>query len=57
MKLALIIVGVVAGFFLMSEIAPGEKLPKADGKVSATQLPLDAKTAQIKFETATFGIG
>ena len=49
--------GVVAGLVLMSGIAPGKKLPKADGKVAATSLPLDAKTAQIKFETATFGIG
>lgn len=41
----------------MAGFAPGEALPKADGKVSATTLPLDAKTAKIKFETATFGLG
>jgi len=41
----------------MASIAPGEKLAKADGKVSATTLPLDKKTAEVKFETATFGLG
>jgi peptide-methionine (S)-S-oxide reductase len=57
MKFRLIIGGVVAGLAMMSGIAPGEKLPKADGKVSATTLPLDAETSKVKFETATFGIG
>lgn len=41
----------------MAGTAPGEILAKADGKVSATKLPLDVKTAKVKFETATFGLG
>ncbi|MFT6178161.1 MAG: hypothetical protein ACI9NQ_001183 [Paracoccaceae bacterium] len=57
MKFRLIIGGVVAGLALMAGIAPGEKLAKADGKVSATKLPLDVKSAKVKFETATFGLG
>ncbi|MCX8239170.1 MAG: hypothetical protein ACJAT6_000314 [Akkermansiaceae bacterium] len=57
MKFRLIIGGVIAGLALMAGIAPGEKLPKADGKVSAMTLPLDAKTAKVKFQTATFGLG
>lgn len=35
----------------------GEKLAKADGEISAKTLPLDAKIAEKKFETATFGLG
>jgi|AntAceMinimDraft_12_1070368.scaffolds.fasta_scaffold09859_2 hypothetical protein len=57
MKLRLIILGTVAAFAIMAGVAPGEKLAKADGKVSATTLPLDAKTAKVKYETATFGMG
>ncbi|MGD1979580.1 MAG: hypothetical protein PVJ98_09310 [Akkermansiaceae bacterium] len=57
MKFRLMIAGIVGGFAIMAGFAPGEALPKADGKVSATTLPLDAKTAKIKFETATFGLG
>lgn len=57
MKIRLIIGGAIAGLAIMVGIAPGEKLSLADGKVSATTLPLDVKTAKVKFETATFGIG
>ena len=57
MKFRLIIGGVIAGLALMSGLATGEKLAKADGKVSAVTLPLDAKMAKVKFETATFGLG
>lgn len=57
MKIRLIIGGAIAGLAIMAGIAPGENLPKANGKVSATELPLDAKTAKVKFETATFGLG
>jgi len=57
MKIRLIIGGAIAGLAIMAGIAPGEKLAKADGKVSATVLPLDEKTAKVKFETATFGLG
>lgn len=57
MKIRLIILGTIAAFAIMAGVAPGEKLEKADGKVSATSLPLDAKTAKVKFETATFGLG
>lgn len=35
----------------------GEELVKSDGKVSATVLPLDKKTAATKYETAIFGLG
>jgi hypothetical protein len=57
MKYRLIIGGAIAGLAIMAGIAPGEKLAKADGKVSATTLPLDKNTAEVKFETATFGLG
>ena len=55
MKIRLIILGAVARWAVMSGLA--EPLPTADGKVSATTLPLDAKTSKLKFETATFGLG
>jgi hypothetical protein len=55
MKIRLIILGAIASWAVMAGLA--EPLPKADGKVSATTLPLDAKTAKVKFETATFGLG
>jgi hypothetical protein len=55
MKIRLIILGAVASWAVMAGLA--EPLPKADGKVSATMLPLDAKTAKVKYETATFGLG
>ncbi|MEN8772561.1 MAG: hypothetical protein ABF379_16135 [Akkermansiaceae bacterium] len=55
MKFRLIILGAVASWAVMAGLA--EPLPKADGKVSASTLPLDAKTARVKFETATFGLG
>jgi len=58
MKYRLIIGGAIAGLAIMAGIAPGEdKLAKADGKISATILPLDKKSAEIPFETATFGLG
>lgn len=57
MKFKLIILGTVAAFAIMAGIAPGEKLAKADGKVSATTFPFDAKMAKVKYETATFGMG
>lgn len=57
MKFRLIILRVAAAFLAMAGIANGEVLPKANGKVSATKLPLDAKTAKVKYETATFGLG
>jgi len=60
MNFRLLIGGAVAGLALMVGDAPGErlvKLAKADGTVSAKTLPLDAETARIKFNTATFGIG
>ena len=34
-----------------------EELVTEDGKVSATTLPLDKKTAKVKYQTATFGMG
>jgi len=34
-----------------------ETLVLEDGKVSATALPFDQKTAQTKYQTATFGMG
>jgi hypothetical protein len=34
-----------------------EQLVLEDGSVSATTLPLDAATSQLKYETATFGMG
>ncbi|MFT4548062.1 MAG: hypothetical protein ACI8XO_004981 [Verrucomicrobiales bacterium] len=34
-----------------------EILVLEDGSISATKLPLDAKTAQQDYETATFGMG
>ncbi|MDF1710891.1 MAG: hypothetical protein P1U90_01550 [Akkermansiaceae bacterium] len=55
MKIRLIILGAVASWAVMAGLA--EPLPKADGKVAATILPLDAKTAKVKYETATFGLG
>ena len=57
MKFRLMIGGAVGILAVMAGFAPGEALPKADGKVSAKTLPLDAKTAKIKYETATFGLG
>ena len=55
LKNRVIILGAVASWAVMSGLA--ETLPKADGKISATTLPLDAKTSKVKFETATFGLG
>ena len=57
MKFRLIIPKVAAVFLAMAGIGNSEVLPKADGKVAATKLPLDAKIAKVKFETATFGLG
>lgn len=57
MKIHLLIAGTVAALGLMAGNAAEEKLAKADGKVSATTLPLDAETAKVKCETATFGLG
>lgn len=57
MKFRLIILRVAAAFLAMAGIANGEVLPKSNGKVAATKLPLDAKTAKVKYETATFGLG
>lgn len=57
MTFRLIIPKVAAVFLAMTGIGSGEVLPKADGKVAATKLPLDAKIAKVKFETATFGLG
>ena len=57
MKFRLIIPKVAAVFLAMAGIGNSEVLPKADGKVAATKLPLDAKVAKVKFETATFGLG
>ena len=34
-----------------------EELPIEDGKVAARTLPIDKATAEIAYETATFGIG
>ena len=35
----------------------GEQLVLEDGKSAATVLPLDRVASQVKFETATFGLG
>lgn len=57
MKLRLMIAGLVGALAIMGLMSSAETLAKADGTVSATKLPLDAKTAKMKFETATFGLG
>lgn len=57
MKIRLLIGGIVAALAAMAGFATGENLAKADGKVSATVLPLDVARAKVKFETATFGLG
>lgn len=57
MKIQLLIAGAIAALAVMVGLANGEKLAKADGKVAATTLPLDAKLAKKKYETATFGLG
>lgn len=41
----------------MAGLGKGEVLPKADGRVVAVKLPLDARLAKAKYETATFGLG
>lgn len=52
----LIVAGMgILGMFGLTSRA--EVLPKADGTVSATKLPFDAKMAKKNFETATFGLG
>ncbi len=51
------IFGMVALFVVLGDFGKGEVLPKADGKVSAVKLPLDARLAKAKYETATFGLG
>ena len=38
-------------------IAESQPLAQADGTPAATKLPLDASSAQVAFETATFGLG
>lgn len=47
----------VAIMFGMKYIRGSEILVTEDGIVSATTLPLDQTTAEIKYETATFGLG
>jgi len=57
MKIRLLIGGSIAVLAVMAGFATGEDLAKADGKVSATTLPLDVANSKIKYETATFGLG
>jgi len=57
MRFRLLIAGLMGGSFFMGLISSAETLAKADGTVSAKKLPLDAKTAEVKFATATFGLG
>ena len=57
MKIRLLIGGTIAALGIMAGFATGENLAKADGKVSATTLPLDAEISKVKYETATFGLG
>ena len=57
MKIRLLIGGSIAALAVMAGFATGEDLAKADGKVSATTLPLDAEKSKVKYETATFGLG
>lgn len=38
-------------------ILGSEDLVKEDGKVSAITLPLDKVTAEVTYQTATFGMG
>ncbi len=38
-------------------ILGSEELVTEDGNISATTLPLDKKTAEVTYQTATFGMG
>lgn len=57
MKYRLMIAGLVGALAVMGLMSSAETLAKADGTVSATKLPLDARMAKVEFETATFGLG
>jgi len=59
MRIRLLLYASVAALLGMATFSAfgGEKLAKEDGEVSAIKLPLDAQTAKVKFETATFGLG
>lgn len=57
MNIRLLIGGSIAALAVMAGFAAEENLAKADGKVSATTLPLDVANSKIKYETATFGLG
>ena len=47
----------VIAMFGVKFILGSEQLVTEDGQVSATVLPFDKKMSEVRYETATFGMG